>query len=152
MGNVPNYTLLLWNQSQGFLDQTLGLLTEENRYFRLTPNSSSAGFWLQHQAETKLMMMQLFHGTEHGYPELVTLNGAHDTGQAGSLAYIHQINADTHKLIADQIATWGNDGLAVTVETFLGPMSRAETTGLMSFHANYHVGQANLALKKGMIV
>lgn len=145
---MVDFTRGIWDQHKLFLGMTLQQLDNENRHHRLTADSSSAGFWLQHVSESKLALMQLFWGIEPPVP-IPTCNGAHDTGQAGTADEIRALNDRINKIVEAHMDTFSAEAMGETHDTFLGPMTVSQMFGVMIYHTYYHMGQASLALKKG---
>lgn len=145
---MHDFTRGFWEQHKFFLGQALAQLTEDNRDFRFSPDGSSAAFWLQHVAESKLFLLEAFYGFEAGIP-LTTVMGATDQGQAGTVAYIQDLNDKVNRIVEQVMSGFTQEQLAETIETFLGPMTRANTFGAMIYHTYYHMGQAQLAIKRG---
>jgi uncharacterized damage-inducible protein DinB len=147
---MHNFTKDFWDQHKFFVGQTLERLTDENRNFRLTAEGSTVGFLLQHVSESKIILLQLFFGIEVDRP-LPTTNGATDMGQAGDVAYIKQLHVEANQKVEDLMASFTQEQLAETVETFLGPMTRANIFGVFIYHTYHHGGQASMALKRGRV-
>lgn len=133
--------------------RAIAQLTDENRHKRLTAESASAGFLLQHIGEA---IYRILHATV-GQPlpegrSFVTVGGAKDEGQAGDPAYIRALAEEAYASGADYIRTLSDTELEETVETQRwGVLSRAEVIGLLMYHSGYHSGQAMLAIKRGQV-
>ena len=142
--------LQTWNQTHTFVKQTLGMLSDDNLGYKLHPNTSSAGFWLQHMAESGVLLLNVFFGANTTFSG-VTLNGAHDEGQTGNTAFINGLweQFDLHVQTALQQAS-ANPHMH-TYDSFLGPKTAAEALAIINYHPCYHLGQATLALKKGRV-
>jgi uncharacterized damage-inducible protein DinB len=147
---MHNFTRDFWDQHKFFVGQTLDRLTDDTRNYRLTPEGSTVGFLLQHMSESKIILLQLFFGIEADRP-LPTTNGATDMGQAGDVAYIKELYDVANDKVEAQMASFTQEELAETVETFLGPMTRANIFGVFIYHTYHHGGQAAMALKRGKV-
>ena len=140
--------LTLWGQNQYFIHEGLNLLTDDNRYNSLSADTSSAGFLMQHMAESNFFLMHMFFGTELN-SSYNTLNGAKDEGQAGCKTHILGLHGQINKLVVDTINSFSEAQLEEEIDTFIGRMTRAASFGVMIYHATYHLGQATLSIKKG---
>lgn len=133
--------------------RALAQLTDDNRHKRLSPESASAGFMLQHLAESIFPI--LHHTLGAPMPEglvLRTTRGTKDEGQAGDPAYIQALIEMAYNHAEQALATLTDAQLDETVETkFWGTLTRAEVFGLIMYHNAYHIGQAMLAIKRGRV-
>lgn len=145
--------LTLWQQNQNMAFRAIAQLTDENHHKRLTAESASAGFLLQHIGEA---IHRILHATV-GQPlpegrSFVTVGGAKDEGQAGDPTYIRTLAEEAYAAGAAYIRTLSDAELEETVETQRwGVLSRAEVIGLLMYHSGYHIGQAMLAIKRGQV-
>ena len=143
-----NTVLTLWGQNQYFISEGLNNLTDDNRHNRLGPDTSSAGFLMQHMAESNFFLMHMFFGTELS-PTFNTINGAKDEGQSGSKTHILGLHGQINKLVVSTINSLSEAELEQEIDTFIGRMTRSACIGVLIYHATYHLGQATLSIKKG---
>ncbi len=126
-------------------------LTDENRHRRLNPESASAGFMLQHLAESIYPILHHTVGTP--MPEdviLRTTRGTKDEGQAGDAAYIQGLISKAYAHAEAVLKSLSDEQLGTSVDTkFWGTLTRAEVFGLIMYHNAYHIGQAMLTIKRG---
>ena len=131
-----------------FMGMALSQLSDENRTYRLTEDSSSAGFWLQHVSEAKLFLIDMFWGLKSHIPT-PTNNGAYDEGQCGNTAYIVELDRRVNAIVEAHLDSLTDEQLAEVHNTFIGPMTTSQMFGVLIQHTYYHMGQAQLAIKKG---
>lgn len=146
-----NLLKTLFAQNRQMARRAVAQLTDDNRHRRLTADSASAGYLLQHLAES--MYPILLHSLGTPMPEglnLRTLRGTQDEGQAGDAAYISALIEEAYAHTEESLNAQTDAQLAETVETKLwGTLARAEAFGLIMYHNAYHIGQAMLAIKRG---
>lgn len=148
---MQNLILLqTWNQTYAFVKQTLVSLTDDNAALRLLPTTSSAGFLLQHMAESGVLLLNAIFNANINFSG-VTLNGATDEGQTGNAAFVQSLWNQFDEHVQTSIKYAAQFPPTHTFESFLGPKTAAEGLAVITYHTNYHLGQAQLSLKRGQV-
>ena len=140
-----------WRQTDFFVRGALSQLNDANADFRLLPNTSSVGFLLQHMAESGVLLLNAFFNANVEFSR-ATVQGAVDEGQAANPDQIRAFWDEFDGHMQNVLEREGATPVDATRETFLGPKTVSECFAIIAYHTNYHLGQAQLTLKKGSVL
>jgi hypothetical protein len=148
---IKDTLLQLLTQNQQQVQHVAAKLNDENRFFRLSDDSATAIFLIQHIGEALHSLASLFFGLENNI-EAKTLFVA-DSGQVIQVDKAQELIKTGFDLIAKAISEMPEtaDAWSAISETPFGKINKIQAFGILINHNNYHLGQAALALKKGRL-
>jgi uncharacterized damage-inducible protein DinB len=134
--------------SYAMLEKTLDKLTPENIYNRLTENTASAGFLLHHLAETHHSFNRMIFGEPIDFsPKTFRVDS--DAGLTFEVEEIKNLMRSGKEKLQAQLNNATTAQLAEPIKTFMGDQTPEYMLFYLLNHNGYHLGQAELALKKG---
>lgn len=141
--------LLAQNQQQ--VQRVAAKLNDENRFFRLSDDSATAIFLIQHIGEALHSLATLLFGVTNNI-ETKTLFVA-DEGQITQVDKAQELIKAGFALIEKAINEMPDtpEAWQEISETPFGKINKIEAFGFVINHNNYHLGQAALAIKKGRL-
>ena len=146
---MTNELLLeLWKANQGKLNTIVNKVTPENFNNRLSANTATVGFNLQHIGEAQVSLAQVVFGTEMKATRHTI--AVADTGQVFSLETIKELVAQSGELVSKAIMEMHvHDWTKEVDHPRFGKFSYIKGLGMIMNHTAHHLGQIESAIIKG---
>lgn len=146
---MNNLIVSMWEKNKFFYEANLSTLTNDNYLNRLTQDTSSGGFLALHTAESLLYSVMLL-GYPVQLPELTTF-GASDTGQGNDLDKVKSTFLFALETMTNAVKSFSDEDMTTIIDTYIGPITKAEFIAYTMHHTGYHLGQAASAIKRGKV-
>ena len=150
MAHEQTLLLSIWDASQHKIGSALNLLTPENAKARLQPTTASAGYLLRHVVEGQLILLKMMFHLPIPF-EPTQSRGEVDTGKEWDVEttrHTLELGAQAGRELIQSMppAHWLEE---VDVPPF-GIRTRIAFLCTIMNHSAHHVGQAELAMKRGL--
>ena len=134
--------------SHAIVEKTLAKLTNENINNRISENTASVGFLMQHIAEVHLSFNRLLFGEPIDFTPR-TLRTEFEPNVVFDVDEIKNMQQKGIEKIIRNTEAATDEMLNTEMKTFIGDKTHMYILFYLIHHNSYHLGQAELAIKKG---
>ncbi|OPA76213.1 hypothetical protein BVG16_18580 [Paenibacillus selenitireducens] len=140
--------LPVWRAVRDRFRKTMEGLQEEELTLRLSPDTSTIGFMLRHNAEVEYMFADWFFKKEApASVTYLTAGRAKDEGQFHQLADLLRLLEASDLHVTEAMRSLPEEAWDQPVETMIGTSTPREALGRLLYHAGLHAGQISLIRK-----
>lgn len=150
MAHEQTLLLTIWDSSQHNINSALSRLTPQNAHLRLQPTTASAGYLLRHVAEGQLLLLKMMFHLPIPFEPTMS-RGEVDTGKewdAETTRHTLELGAQAGRELIQSMPA--EHWLEKVEAAPFGTQTRMAFLCMIMNHSAHHVGQAELAMKRGV--